>query len=157
MNKAIVFKLLFLFSFQCFADADIKLCHEFLQVGKNYKIAHLNENCISAAKAGSGAAQYSLGMSYGFAGNADLEREYYEKAAKLSIPAAFLALGHLYRSKDMDKSAYWYERYANLKQQGYGYTSLLLARIYSESGNMVKKDYWLSMCKSSPYGDNCVL
>ena len=157
MKRIIIAILLVITPFSCFSATDVQECQEFILHDQNYQVAHLNNSCILAARAGDGSALYSIGFSYGYSGNSELEKKYYELAANKGVEAAFLALGHIYRGKEIDKSIYWYERFVQTKAQGYGYASLLLARLHANSGDNKASKYWLGVCKSSPYSENCAL
>jgi TPR repeat protein len=156
MRRVIILSF-FLFSKLVLANDASQSCSEFVSAADNYKIAHQNEYCISAAKEGHGSALYSLGMAYGFDGKPDLELQYYEKAAEKNVIAAYLALGHVYLAKDKTKYIYWYKRFIATKTQGYGYASIKLARLNKEKGESKSSVYWLNVCKESPYSTNCVL
>jgi TPR repeat protein len=156
MRKVVILTLLLYSKIVIASDAS-QACGEFVRSAENYKIAHQNKHCLAAAKEGHGAALYSVGMAYGFDGKPDLELQYYEQAASKNVFAAYLALGHVYLEKDKAKSIYWYERFIETKTQGYGYASLIVARLYKEKGDSNTSAYWLDVCKESPYGENCVL
>jgi TPR repeat protein len=149
--------LLLIMSHDSPANTDEKACLEFVQLGENYKVAHQDERCLNAANSGSGSALYSVGMGHGFAGNRELEIRYYELAADKNNPAAYLALGHVYRKQNPEKALFWYERFAATKVEGYGYAALILARLYAAKDQEEASKYWLQICKKSPYKSNCQL
>jgi len=155
MKLRIIFIALSLFGSPAVLEAETLDCMAFVGKGENYKAAHVYEPCLFAAKAGDGRALYAVGMSYGYAGNEALELEYYRKAAKQSVVASYLALGHALREKDINESISWYEKFVETKPQGYGYVALQLSRLYKIKGNEKRSNYWLGVCKESPYKENC--
>jgi len=132
-------------------DRDVEECNAFVAVGENYKTAHRNENCLRAAERGSGSAQYSVGMAYGFAGDRQLEEKYYRLAADQRSVAAYLALGHLLADRSPWESIYWYQRYVATKADGYGYAALLLSKSFERLGERGQAAYWLEVCSKSEY------
>ncbi|ABD79711.1 hypothetical protein Sde_0447 [Saccharophagus degradans 2-40] len=99
---------------------------------------------------------YSIGLGYGFAGKHNLEKAYYILAAAEEVPAAYLALGNIYRESDMDQAIAWYVRFANTKSEGYGYGAYMLSGIYQKLEQPEKASYWLSVCIESSMGADCV-
>jgi len=154
MKKLFIFLLLLpTISFSSEAD----LCQEYISQEENYKTAHNNKYCLAAAEAGSYSAQYQLGMSYGFAGNTDLEEKYYKLSAYQGGVAAFLALGHLYSDTNIIEAIYWYELYAKSSASAHSYAALLLSKLHHRIGNYEESSYWIKVCKQTDYKDNCIL
>lgn len=131
-----------------------KACSDYLSNENNIKSAHTNKHCLEAANEGSGSAQYSVGLSYGFAGQTENEEKYYRLAANNRTAASYLALGHMKRERHIWESIYWYQRFVATKSNGYGYAALQLSDIFASLGNAGQSKYWLSICKSSNY-DGC--
>jgi TPR repeat protein len=136
-----------------FAESPGIECTAFIKQGENYKIAHTNQDCIKAADLGGSSAQYSLGMSYGFANKPNLEEKYYRLAANQGNIASYLALGHALRQKNVWESIYWYQRFVATKADGYGYAAVLLSGIFNELGDSAQSKYWKAVCERSPYQD----
>lgn len=130
---------------------DESRCLAYVSAGENYKVAHENDYCLRAAKAGSGAAQYSVGVAYGFAGDRESEERYYRLAADRRIVAAYLALGHVLAVTRPWEAIYWYQRYVATKAEGYGYTALLLSKILARMGEEGEAMYWVEVCRGSGY------
>lgn len=126
-------------------------CTNFVSNQLNIRSAHKYEHCINAANEGSGSAQYSVGMSYGFDGQREVEEKYYRLAADNKNVAAYLALGHHLRDKNIWESIYWYQRFAQTKTNGYGYAALQLSELFDSLGNQGQANYWLNVCNLSDY------
>lgn len=126
-------------------------CQDFVSIQDNYKLAHENDDCLKAANEGFGSAQYSVGMAFGFAGNRQLEEEYYRLAADNRIIAAYLALGHHMRDESIWESIYWYQRFVQTKTNGYGYAANLLSRLFETLDDEGQAQYWLEVCVTSDY------
>jgi len=151
MVRLLMFTL-WVFSYPAFADSDSQICLNAIK--ENPKQVHLNNYCLSAANDENPNIQYAVGMSFGYAGNSEKELYYYNLAAKGSFAPAYLALGHVLRSSpynDEESAIKWYEKYTNTKQSGYGYSAILLSKLYAKHGNDTKSQYWLSVCKESDY------
>ena len=132
-------------------SSDGEACATFIKKSGNYKVAQQNPQCLRAADAGDSAAQYSVGMGYGFAGRPDLEEKYYRLAAAQGLAPAYLALGHSLLEAHEDEAIQWYERFVETRADGYGYGSKLLADIFERRGDQQQSRYWLSVCKASSY------
>lgn len=127
-------------------------CMAFLDgAGESHRHAHENKQCLRAADAGFGPAQYSVGMGFGFAGDHAAEEKYYRLAADRQVIAAYLGLGHLLAESNPWEAIYWYQRYVALKPEGYGYAALLASRIFERLGERGQAEYWLGVCKTSGY------
>ena len=116
--------------------------------------SHISAPCLAAAEQGYPDIQYSVGMSYGYAGDHKTEAKYYKKAAEQNYAPAFLALGHAFRSgedSDIEAAMGWYQRYAVTKEEGYGYAAYLLSELYLEQGKSELSQQWLAVCHASPY------
>ncbi|MCW9058475.1 MAG: hypothetical protein OQL11_06365 [Gammaproteobacteria bacterium] len=110
--------------------------------------------CLVAAEQGYPDIQYSVGMSFGYAGDHKSEENYYKKAAEQNYAPAFLGLGHVLRSEensDVEAAIGWYERYVESKEEGYGYAAYLLSELYMERGESELSQQWLAVCRASPY------
>ena len=115
---------------------------------------HISAPCLDAAEQGYPDIQYLVGMSFGYAGDHKSEADYYKKAAEKNYAPAFLGLGHVLRSgndSDIEAAMSWYQRYAETKEEGYGYVALLLSELYMERGNSELSQQWLAVCHASPY------
>jgi len=119
--------------------------------GETDRHAHENKQCLRAADAGFGPAQYSVGMAFGFAGDHAAEEKYYRLAADRQVIAAYLGLGHLLAESKPWEALYWYQRYVALKPEGYGYAALLASKIFERLGDRGQAGYWLGVCTASGY------
>lgn len=126
-------------------------CLSFARLGENYKLAHQNEHCLSAASAGVASAQYSVGMAFGLAGDSAAEEKYYRMAANNRNIASYLALGHTYADTKPWEAIYWYQRYITTRHDGWGYAAFLVSKIFEKLGDPAQAAYWLEACRSSPY------
>jgi hypothetical protein len=151
--RLLVAAITFLMVKSVFAQLPQNECTAFTKQGENYKIAHTNEYCMKAAELGVSSAQYSVGMSYGFAGNSNMEEKYYRMAANQGNIASYLGLGHALRKKNVWESIYWYQRFIATKAEGYGYAAILLSGIFNELGDSAQSEYWRVVCEQSPYQD----
>lgn len=135
------------------SQQDIDACLAFVNKGENYKIAHKNSSCLKAANEGSHAAQYSVGMSYGFDGNHDLEESYYRLSAAQGNYAAYLGLGHVLSYRGDREAVYWYKRYITAIQKKPAhdgsdkYAATLITQIYRKDNDRDNLEKWLSECK----------
>jgi len=133
------------------ATSDRAACLAFVKESANFKVAQQNPRCLRAAAAGDPAAQYSVGMGYGFAGQPDLEEKYYRLAAEQGLAPAYLALAHSLLDAHEDEAIQWYERFVETKSDGYGYAAKLLADIFERRGDRKQSNYWSSVCRASTY------
>jgi len=140
-------------AFATSSDTDEEKCLSYIRAHQSYKDAHKNKNCLKAAKAGISSAQYIVGMSYGFAGNHELEKKYYRLAANNKNIAAYLSLGHVLRDESKWEAIYWYQRYVATKTKGYGYAALLISDIFNELGDDAQSKYWREVCRTSSFRD----
>jgi len=125
-------------------------CVAFVDAGReNYKRAHEDAHCLKAAQTGSRLAQYSVGMGYGFAGDRVSEEKYYRLAANQKAVAAYLALGHLLAEDRPWEAIYWYQRFIELRPEGYGYAAVLVSKIFQRLGDRSQAAYWLEVCRGS--------
>ena len=116
--------------------------------------AHESAPCLAAAEQGYPDIQYSVGMSFGYAGDHKSEAKYYKKAAEQKYAPAFLGLGHVLRSgnnSDIEAAMEWYQMYAESKEEGYGYAAYLLSELHMERGDNKSAERWLEVCHASPY------
>ena len=134
-----------------YGETKESMCLSYVAITGNIKKAHEYQPCLDASDLGIGSAQYSVGMSYGYAGKNDLEERYYRLAASNRNIAAYLSLGHLLRENSPWKAIYWYQRFAATKADGYGYAAILISNLFSELGDASQAEYWLEVCKVSPY------
>jgi TPR repeat protein len=152
-------RLLILLSLTCAWShafgTDHDSCIAFARVGENYKSASTYQPCLDAARAGDAAAQYSVGMALGFAGNASEEERYYRLAAAQHLPAAYLALGHVVRDRNEDEAIDWYKKYVDTRAMGWGYAAALLAKMFSKRGDVALATHWTEICRQSDYEKNC--
>ena len=132
-------------------SSDEAECMAFIALEQNYRVAHENERCLAAAKAGFGPAQYAVGMGYGFGGDRVSEERYYRLAADQRIVAAYLALGHTFAETKPWESVYWYQRFIATKPEGYGYAALLVSKIFVRLQDAGQAAYWLEVCRESKY------
>jgi hypothetical protein len=65
-----------------------QLCSHHISNQKNIKSSRANKHCLNAAREGSGLAQYSVSINYGYAGQSKPEEQY------LRLAAANQALAH---------------------------------------------------------------
>jgi len=137
------------------AEKDAEKCQTFLKEKGNYKKAHENKYCLKAADAGIGAAQYSVGMAFGFSGEKEQEKKYYRLAANNRSIAAYLALGHVLREEKPWEAIYWYQRYVHTKGEAYGYAALLISEIFNELGDKEQSLHWYAICQTSPSKQSC--
>ena len=135
-----------------------KACYEFIRAAEeNYKHAHKNQDCLSAANAGLPGALYQVGMGFGFDNEHDKEIMYYRKAANARSIAAYLALGHML-SEDNEtyyEAIYWYQRYvsAKPKPEATGYAAIRISQIFKAMGDAPQAEYWKEVCES--YSKTC--
>jgi hypothetical protein len=132
-------------------SSDEQQCLNYVRLGENYKFAHQNEHCLSAANAGVASVQYSVGMGYGFAGDSASEEKYYRMAANNRNIAAYLGLGHVLAKSKPWEAIYWYQRYIATRHDGWGYAAILVSRIFNRLGDPAQAAYWLDACRSSTY------
>ena len=135
-----------------YGETEENLCLSYVGIGENYKTAHKYQPCLDSAALGQGPAQYALGMSYGYAGNSELEEKYYRLAASNRNIAAYLSLGHVLSVSNPWEAIYWYQRYVATKSNGYGYAAVLISNLFSKLGDSIQAAYWLEVCEASQYG-----
>jgi hypothetical protein len=137
------------------SEADVEACLEFAKEGENYKVAHKNSHCFKAANEGNHAAQYSVGMGYGFEGDHDLEEKYYRQSAAQGNYAAYMGLGHVLTDKNDEEAIYWYKRYIEAIQKkpdsdkSDKFVAKLITRIYKKNNKSKELEQWLAECEKS--------
>ena len=151
MGKVLIIFLASLVTTVSASTSSEQACLNYTSNQENLKSAHNYEHCVNAANEGSGSAQYSVGMSYGFAGQREIEEKYYRLAAGNQNVAAYLALGHHLRDENIWESIYWYQRFAQTKTNGYGYAALQLSELFDSLGDEGQANYWLKVCNLSDY------
>lgn len=150
--KQTLLLLLFFYNSIAISSESYSKCNAFLKASKeNYKVAHKEKSCLISADKGDSRAQYTVGMSYGFAQRHDLEEKYYRLSANQNNIAAYLGLGHLLSEQKPWEAIYWYQRYYSTKSQGYGYAAQRISKVFKDMNKPTQQKYWYEKCKQSDY------
>ena len=100
---------------------------------------------------------FALAVSFGEAGNREMERYYYRSAAEREYAPAYLALGHWQLRQaeaDIHSAIDWYEKYVASGSEDYGYAALLASFLYLQLGDLERANRWRAICETSAY-ENC--
>ncbi|WP_346838701.1 hypothetical protein [Microbulbifer sp. SAOS-129_SWC] len=151
LKMRVFFYFLFLI-FSALAQAKDMSCEDWVRSFEEaYKFAHTYKPCIDAARAGDTAAQYQLGMSYGFANEPEKSLHWYLESAKSGQTASYLGLGNFYfyeGQSSYQKAVKWYLMHVKAKAQGYEVSCSMLGRIYQEVGDFTGSLQYKKLCSS---------
>lgn len=148
MKMFLTFSLLFISLVGQSEELD---CLSFIKSNANIKSIHLHQPCLDLAIKGDAAAQYAVGMSYGYSGGEELEQKFYSLSANQNFQPAYLALAHTYNESSPWKAIYWYQRSFNTGLDGSGYAAKLISNIFVRLGEFEQSKYWITQCGKTKY------
>jgi hypothetical protein len=154
ISKSIVMKMfltLSLLFISLFGQSEELDCLSFIKSNANSKSIHLHQPCLDLAIKGDAAAQYAVGMSYGYSGEGEREQKFYYLSANQNFHPAYLALAHAYNDSNPWTAIYWYQKFYDTRQDASGYAAKMISNIFVRLGEFEQSKYWVEQCGKTKY------